>query len=83
MGDEEPSGAPSPPPGAGALPDLAQGQYLVGGAPPGFLAPATMPPPELRSFRGCISDIQVSLSHCYIRISNLKMYAYFECVILL
>jgi hypothetical protein len=60
VGDEEPSGAPSPPPGAGSLPDLAEGQYIVGGAPPGFLSPSSLPHPELRSYRGCISDLQVA-----------------------
>ncbi|XP_065339678.1 laminin subunit alpha lam-3 [Cloeon dipterum] len=60
VGDEEHSGAPSPPPLSGSLLDLIEGEFIVGGAPPGFLAPSSIPPPELRSFRGCISFLQVA-----------------------
>lgn len=49
-------GAPTPPPSQDAIPDLSQGEYYVGGVPPGFKPDITLP----GSFLGCMSDIQVA-----------------------
>lgn len=48
-------GAPTPPPNQDAIPNLAGANFYIGGVPPGFKAPITLP----GSFLGCMADIQV------------------------
>lgn len=53
--DEVRDGAPTPPPGQDAIPDLAGAQFYVGGVPPGLRTPLPVP----GSFLGCLSDLLV------------------------